>query len=139
MVRNGRCFNMELILSILLVYGITNIIVRGSIFDSSKDKLEDVIVNGNAFFRKMSSITLKLSNCPMCAGFWVGAAVGAFYGPYNEYNILFNGAFYSGTCWLLHCITQYLGQGEKPEQIINIYNGEEYEEEENNKKEVLLG
>ena len=127
---------MDYILSVLLVYGITNIIVRGSILDSAKDQLETAIVNTKGFLKKFLTMILKLSNCPMCTGFWIGAIIGLFYGPYSSWNVLFNGAFYSGTCWLLHCITQYLGQGETPDNTVNIYN---CDEEEPNKKEVLLG
>lgn len=137
---------MELLVSILLVYGITNIIVRGVIFDGIKDKLEDLMFSSKGVIKWFLSKFLTLTNCPMCTGFWIGAAIGALYGPFEQWNVLFNGAFYSGTCWLLHCVTQYLGQGQEPDNNINIFNKfsvEEYEDEDDEepetKKEVLLG
>ncbi len=131
---------MEFILAVLLVYGLTNIVVRGSIFDGIKDKLEDKMISSNNKVVKWGlQKFLTLTSCPMCTGFWIGAGVGYLYGPFEEWNVIFNGAIYSGICWLFHCFTQALGQGDPVENTINIYNVVEDEEEEDDKKEVLYG
>ena len=116
-------FEMEFLLAVLLVYGITNIIVRGSIFDGIKEKVTDCHIKAkdDGSWKWLTGKFLSLTNCPMCTGFWVGMLVGAIYGPYDPWNVLFNGAIYSGTCWLIHCVTQYLGQGDEPERTVTIY------------------
>jgi hypothetical protein len=109
---------MTFIIAILTVYGITNIVTQGSIFDPVKEKIEELIAT-NKHPKKLSWL-LKLINCPMCFGFWVGALVGIFMGPFIGWNIIFNGGLYSGTTWILHCIMQLLGQGYDPSRTINV-------------------
>ena len=98
-IRKG--FLMEFFIYVLLVFGITNIVVRGSIFDSFRDWLEKKSEN-IWFFKKISTLV----NCPMCFGFWAGAFVGFFYGPFDWWNILFNGGVYSATTWIIWLLLQ---------------------------------
>jgi hypothetical protein len=51
-----------LLLSIMIVYSITTIIVDGSIFDTVKD----------FFLNKKMYLINKLLNCPLCLSFWIG-------------------------------------------------------------------
>lgn len=130
---------------ILLVYGITNIVVQGSIFDGFKSFLEDKVIESNTRYIKVFlNRFITLINCPMCSGFWIGAIIGLLYGPFENWNIIFNGTFYSGTTWLIYCLTQFLGQGLTTERQINIQNNLSFEEEpekekDKNKKEILRG
>ena len=112
---------MDFLMGVLLVYGITNIVVQGSIFDGFKDWLADkgVEKEGTAlgwFITKFST----LIECPMCTGFQVGWCVGVFLGPFVWYSIIFNGAIYSGTTWLIHCLVQFLGNGDDPARNIVV-------------------
>jgi len=63
----------------------------------------------------------------MCFGFWAGALVGYFYGPFNAINIIFNGALYSGTTWIISCLVQYLGNGFDPARTINMVTSDPIE------------
>ncbi len=99
--------------AIIAAYGITNIVTQGAIFDPFKEWL-------NGFKSKIVKKLLYLLNCPMCFGFWVGVLLGCFYGPFEWWNILLNGAFYSATCWFIHCLNVFLGSGQDPERTINI-------------------
>ncbi len=105
---------MELIITILLTYGMTNIIVNGSIFESFRNWFAHRA--DKWIFEK----TYQLLSCMMCSGFWVGAFVGAFLGPFPQWNILFNGCLYSGSTWLIHCLATLLGQGYDPARTLNI-------------------
>ena len=128
----------EFVLATLLVYGITNIIVRGTIFDGIKEKLEDwMIATEKPFIKWCLRKFLTLTNCPMCTGFWIGAIIGIIYGPFVYWNILFNGSLYSGLCWILHCITQFLGQGDEPERSLTVYMMKAEEEEEKPERVLL--
>ena len=105
---------MNLLISILLCYGMTNIIVNGSIFEPIRNWLGGHA--DNFFIAKL----FQLVSCMMCSGFWVGALVGWFYGPFVYWNILFHGCLYSGAVWLIHCLANTLGQGYDPSKVINI-------------------
>jgi hypothetical protein len=116
-------FEFEFLIASLLVYGLTNIIVRGSILDGLKEKVTDWNIKSKkgGSWGYLTGKFLSLTNCPMCTGFWVGMLVGALYGPYESWNVIFNGAVYSGVCWLFHCVTQFLGQGDEPERTVTVY------------------
>lgn len=112
----------EYLLPILLVYGITNIIVHGSIFYGIKNKIETYALEGkNKFFTYLAHKFHMLVSCMMCTGFWIGTAVGILYGPWPWEWIIANGAYFSGICWFFECITQYLGQGEVPDRSMTVY------------------
>ena len=101
---------IELIVFLLLVYGITNIIVFGSIFEWLRK-----------FCVKISPKILgKLIRCPMCLSMWVGMFVSyvfilsntatpmTLYGVnYLPVTIFFDGCLSSGGVWLIHTIQEY--------------------------------
>lgn len=122
---------MNIFILILLAFGLTKIVNSGSIFDPLKDYLTS----------KSIKWLVTLLNCPLCFGFWVGALIGLFYGPFPYWNILFNGAFYSGCVWLLSCLSQYLGNGYDPTRslIVTVEGPVEIKKEINNDKQVLKG
>lgn len=106
---------MILLLAIILTYGITNILVNSSLFEPVRNYISSKVDSS-----KLVLYFYRLITCMMCLGFWVGAFVGYFYGPFDPWNIIFNGAFYSGTTWILHCLAMYLGNGYDPSRTINI-------------------
>ena len=108
-----------IILYILLAYGITNIVVQSSLFAPFRDAVSRK-VDCSCFWLYF----YRLITCMMCLGFWVGAFVGYFYGPFHPFNIIFNGALYSGAIWILHCIVMFLGNGYDPSRTINIGSSE---------------
>lgn len=98
----------EILIAIIACFGLVNIIGRGSIFTRLRDFIE---LHSDFFY--------KLISCPMCLGFWVGLGMGVLYGPLPWWNPL-NGAFYSATTWIIHCIIQWLGAGYDPARTINL-------------------
>jgi hypothetical protein len=110
---------MELLLAILLVYGMTNIVVYSSLFEPFRSYISTKVDTS-----RLMLYFYRLITCMMCLGFWVGALVGYFYGPFHPLNIIFNGAIYSGTTWILHCIVMFLGNGYDPARTINIGSSE---------------
>jgi len=106
---------MDFALSILLVYGITNIVVQSSLFEPLRSWVSKK-VDDNMFWLYF----YRLITCMMCFGFWVGAFVGYFFGPFVWWNVIFNGAIFSGTTWIIHCLVQFLGNGYDPSRTINI-------------------
>ena len=87
---------MDLIYFILTAYGLTQILVFGSIFNKIRPS------------RKCLNGFGKLFHCPMCMGFWVGVFLFGINGwtelftfEYNLANALILGWLSSGTCYLL--------------------------------------
>jgi hypothetical protein len=71
---------MEILLIILVSYGISNVIVFGTLFESFRELMDDLSPN---FFGKLFS-------CMMCTPWWVGFFL------------------ISGTTWLIHTIQEHL-------------------------------
>ncbi len=103
---------MSILISILLCYGISNIIVYGSIFEGFRDKLN---LYSPDFWGKLFS-------CMMCLPFWVGifiSIVSHLLGYYQfsplSYNgldnsyiaVFFDGCVLSGTTWLIHTFQEH--------------------------------
>ena len=103
---------MELLLIILLTYGISNIIVFGSIFDGLRKTAEVYSPN---FFG-------QLVNCMMCTPWWVGLFISTtaqitgytLLSPTYSYlgvefipiSLFLDACLLSGTTWLLHTIQE---------------------------------
>ena len=87
---------MELIYFILCAYGLTIILVWGSIFDKVRPSKEQIGGLG------------KLFHCPMCMGFWVGVFLFGindltelFSFDYNLINALLLGCLSAGTTYFI--------------------------------------
>ena len=104
---------MEIILIVLVTYGISNIIVFGAIFEKIRDL-------SNLFSPKFWG---KLLSCMMCTPFWVGffLSLGSFLSGYTQFSPFYNvgleniyisifldSCLLSGTTWLIHTVQEYL-------------------------------
>ena len=85
---------MDLIYFVLAAYGLTQILVYGSIFDK---------------VRPTTDWFGDLFSCPMCVGFWVGVLLFGINGwtelftyEYNFINLLILGWLSSGTSYILN-------------------------------------
>lgn len=104
---------MEVLLIILVTYGISNMVVFGSIFEKLREYT--AIYNPNFFG--------KLFSCMMCTPFWVGffLSLGAYLSGYTQFSpftyyglecvyisIFLDSCLLSGTTWLIHTAQEYL-------------------------------
>lgn len=109
---------MGLLWFVLTGYGLTQLIVYGSIFEKSR-----------SYIKSKSSFLGELVHCPMCTGFWVGVLLFGL-NPFTELfnfelnliNSLICGWLGSGTSYLMNMIFTDKGinifhnHGEAPEQ-----------------------
>ena len=112
---------IELFTLPLVCFGICLILIEGSIFQGWREWLANLEVEASNsasrfFFLKVN----QLFNCYMCLGFQCGWLIGLSGGPFEFWNILYNGAFYAATTWIIHVIVQYLGNGNDPNRSIII-------------------
>jgi hypothetical protein len=91
---------MELLYFILSAYGMTQILVYGSIFEEAREKISEY-----------SDWFGTLIHCPMCTGFWVGVFLFGincftelFNFEYNIANLLILGCLSSATSYALNMI-----------------------------------
>ena len=95
---------MDLIYFILAAYGLTQILVVGSIFNKARPSKNWLYGFGKVF------------HCPMCMGFWVGMFLFGinrwtelFSFEYTLANMLILGCLSSGTCYLLGVLVNDFG------------------------------
>lgn len=100
---------MDLLIFALLCYGITNILVFGSIFNGVRFVLQ----------KYNPKFLGKLITCMMCTSFWVGVFVsffmvspiivlfGAETALLGVIYYLFTGSLASGVVWLLHSVQEW--------------------------------
>ena len=88
---------------IMTAYGMSNIIVNGSIFDG----VREYIISKSSFFGDLIS-------CMMCTSFWVGIFMYILfsrevlhYFSFELIDYLFVGCFTSGTTWVINSISEY--------------------------------
>ncbi len=117
---------MDVLLAILVVYGIVNILVNGAILNGMRTIMIEEAASTDSKLIKTVLLKLhKLFSCVMCSGFWVGLVVGVFLGPYLGWYAIFNGFLFSGTCWIINALVQFLGAGYDPSRTVNVIVSED--------------
>ena len=105
---------VQLLLWMVMAYGMINILVYGSIFNGPRNFINKwgdskYILNGfGAFLSKMLS-------CMMCCSVWIGFFYGIFlYSPVHEllgvnkyYSWFFDGMLASGSVWAINAIIEW--------------------------------
>ena len=103
---------METLIWILAAYGMSQILVYGSIFDKPRN-----------WITKKSTFFGDLLGCMMCTSTWVGFFFSLiFYSPTLamcsiEYvNIFFDGMLASGSVWGLNAIIEWFEENKPPKE-----------------------
>ena len=89
---------MDLLIFVMITFGITAIISKGSIFEGVRrnwyEKLRD--------FKYWKSLHTFFF-CPLCIGFWAGVLVAYFWVSITG-NLFFDGCLASGAAWFIMMI-----------------------------------
>jgi hypothetical protein len=111
----------QLLLWMVMAYGMTNILVYGSIFNGTRKFIkewgDDKVIAFNGFFNFVSGIL----TCMMCCSTWVGFFLGFFvYSPVNEMlgvsswgSWFFDGMLASGAVWAINAIVEWYEENRK--------------------------
>jgi len=103
---------MELLIWLLAAYGMSQILVYGSIFDTPRD-----------WITKKSKFFGDLLGCMMCTSTWVGFFFSlVLWSPTTQFdlclphiNIFFDGMLASGGVWAINAIVEWFEQN-RPEK-----------------------
>jgi hypothetical protein len=105
----------QLILWMVMAYGMTNILVYGSIFNGTRQFIkewgDDKATPFNGFFHFVSGIL----SCVMCCSTWTGFFFGIFvYSPVHELlgvsswgSWFFDGMLASGAVWAINAVIEW--------------------------------
>ena len=105
---------MEILIWVLMAYGLSNILVYGSIFQGLRNGLKN-LGNSPWVFRGVGKFFSDLLSCMMCTSTWVGFFFGVvLYSPTNVYfgcdnhvSWFFDGLLASGCVWAVNSIIEW--------------------------------
>jgi hypothetical protein len=113
----------QLILWMVMAYGISNILVYGSIFNGPRNFINSWGANNLTPFQGFGAFLSKMLSCMMCCSVWVGFFYGIFlYSPVHELlgvsgyvSWFFDGMLASGAVWTINAIVEWFEEN-RPKQ-----------------------
>ncbi len=105
----------NLFLWAFLAYGITNILVYGTIFNGPREVIFKLAQNEKNPFQGFFLFVKNMISCMMCCSTWVGFFLGLLlYSPTWEYldvtewvSWFYDGLFASGVVWTINSIVEW--------------------------------
>jgi len=105
----------QLILWIIMTYGISNILVYGSIFNGPRNSINKMAENSDSLFNGFFVFISEMLKCMMCTPTWVGFFLGiSLYSPVHQIlevtpyvSWFFDGMLASGSVWALNSIVEW--------------------------------
>jgi hypothetical protein len=105
----------QLLLWMVMSYGISNILVYGSIFNGPRNKINKWAENELTPFNGFWVFLSDMLKCMMCAPTWVGFLFGIFlYSPVHQIlevtpwvSWFFDGMLASGAVWAINAIIEW--------------------------------
>jgi hypothetical protein len=109
----------------IAAYGMTTILVYGSIFNGLRDKIHKNAENEGilqGFFKFIS----ELIKCMLCSGTWTGfflsltmfSPVSYFIGLNEYYSVFFDGMFAAGAVWAINAIVEWFEENRLSKQKV---------------------
>ena len=105
----------QLVLWMIMAYGLSNILVYGSIFNGPRNAINKWASNEYTPFHGFWVFLSDMLKCMMCTPTWVGFFLGIFvYSPVHEFlNVIeygswfFDGMLASGSVWAINSIIEW--------------------------------
>ncbi len=118
---------MELIIFILVSYGMTTILVYGSIFNGLRDRIHKWGGNELTPFDFLGKFISELISCMLCTSTWVGfflsltffSPVSHFIGQNEIFYVFFDGMLSAGSVWALNAIIEWFEENRPNKEQIN--------------------
>ena len=106
---------MILLMWLIAAYGMSQILVYGSIFTSLREGIHKLGDNPFTPFQPIFKFISGLISCMMCTSTWVGFFMGAFvHSPFTEFlginpiiGVFFDGMLASGGVWVINSIIEW--------------------------------
>jgi hypothetical protein len=128
---------MQLLIWVMVAYGMTNILVYGSIFNGLRNGIHNWGNSETLPFNYLGKFLSSLIQCVLCTSTWVGFFLSiAYFSPnlnlvgINEFiSVFFDGMLSAGFVWMINSIVEWFEENrlsnQKQEVIYNITNEDE--------------
>lgn len=105
----------QLILWMIMVYGLSNILVYGSIFNGPRNFINEQSEKLDSYFTDFFVFLRDMLSCMMCTPTWVGFFMGIFlFSPVHEIlsihpamSWFLDGMLASGSTWIINSIVEW--------------------------------
>ena len=106
---------MSILIWILMAYGMSNVLVYGSIFNTPRELIKEAGKDDYMPFQGVFKFISDLISCMMCTSTWVGFFFAwTIYSPTHEYlevsnwgSWFFDGMLASGAVWAINSIVEW--------------------------------
>jgi hypothetical protein len=120
----------------IAAYGMTTILVYGSIFNGLRESIHNWGNNEHAPFDYLGKFISQLIQCMLCTSTWVGfflsltmfSPVTTFIGLNEYFSVFFDGMFSAGTVWAINAIIEWFEENRPVKE--QVYFEEPQQEEE---------
>lgn len=129
---------INLIIFMIVAYGMTTILVYGSIFNKLRDTIHNAgSEEGFNLTRPMFKFISELIKCVLCTSTWLGfflsmtmfSPVQTFIGLNEYYSVFFDGMLSAGSVWAINAVIEWFEENRPPKV--------EYYQEPENEQEIL--
>src|SRR6056300_969075 len=111
---------MEIIFWIIAAYGMTNILVYGSIFENLRNSIHMTAETNIPIISSVFKFLSGLISCVMCTSTWVGFFMSLFFSPFTffiglhpAFGLFFDGMLASGGVWAINAIVEWFEENRK--------------------------
>ena len=127
---------IQLLIFMIAAYGMTTILVYGSIFNGLRESIHNWGNNEHAPFDYLGKFISQLIQCMLCTSTWVGfflsltmfSPVTTFIGLNEYFSVFFDGMFSAGTVWAINAIIEWFEENRPVKE--QVYFEEPQQEEE---------
>ena len=129
---------IQLLIFMLVAYGMTTILVYGSIFNGLRNIIHKAGSEDGFFLtRPVFKFLSELIQCPLCTATWVGfflsltlfSPIHNFIGLNKYISVFFDGMFSAGSVWAINAIIEWFEEN-RPQKV-------EYYQEPENEEQIL--
>lgn len=128
---------IQLVIFMLVAYGMTTILVYGSIFNGFRQSIHNWGNNEFAPFQFLGKFLSGLISCVLCTSTWLGfflsmimfSPVHTFIGLNEYFSVFFDGMLSAGSVWAINAIIEWFEEN-RPQKV-------EYYQEPENEQEIL--
>jgi hypothetical protein len=119
---------IELLIFMIAAYGMTTIIVYGSIFNGIRNAIHSWGNNEYLAFNFLGKFISELISCMLCSGTWVGfflsltmfSPIHNFIGLNEYYSVFFDGMLSGGSVWAINAIIEWFEENRPARQEIVV-------------------
>ena len=117
---------IQLVIFMLVAYGMTTILVYGSIFNGLRQSIHNWGNSDHMAFNSLGKFMSELIKCILCTSTWIGfflsltmfSPIHCFIGLNEYFSVFFDGMFSAGSVWAINAIVEWFEENRLSKQKV---------------------